>query len=112
MFSTSGNADGTHAARDLLITALLIALAASHGYMVLRVVVKHVLVRAIWKGNEEVEERETEEREVKEKFLKGLVGEGGVKRKEVDGRKVDRIGDAFWEHDEGLEEIQRISKEA
>lgn len=59
-------------------------------------------------------EREREDREVKIQFLKGggpggqavrLVGEVNI--------DVDKSGDKmeFWDHDEGVEEIQRISKE-
>jgi len=114
LFAASGADGGAGAARELLTTALLIALAASHGYMVLRVVVRHVVERSVWKNNEEVKEHEAEEREIKEKFLKGLVGEDRGNNGEGDGPKVGGdLGDdgAFWEHDEGLEEIQRISKE-
>jgi len=72
-----------------------------------------------------VEEREREDREVKMRFLKGgeagakgvdLVGELRIER-EVGGDAAARDGGeedgmGFWEHDEGVEEIQRISKEA
>ncbi|KAG7448058.1 DUF590-domain-containing protein [Guyanagaster necrorhizus] len=99
------------ATMDLLKTALLIAFAASHGYMLLRVVVRHVVERIVWKGSEEVKEREKFEREMKESFLKSTA----EKEEEdvVEERNEDADADeVFWNHDEGLQEIQRISKEA
>jgi hypothetical protein len=113
------------ATKELLLKAILVALVASHGFILLRLVIRHVVQKVVWSGSGEVEEREREDREVKMRFLKGgdagakgvdLVGEvrcerdvagGGVAG---DGGEDDGMG--FWEHDEGVEEIQRISKEA
>ncbi len=113
LFSAAGVAgiEGQAATMDLLKTALLVAFAASHGYMLLRVVVRHVVERIVWKTSEEVKEREREEREIKESFLRGTAEKGEddvaeVKRADADADEV------FWNHDEGLQEIQRISKEA
>ncbi|KAJ7654605.1 calcium-activated chloride channel-domain-containing protein [Mycena polygramma] len=117
--------DGGAATRELLGTALLIALVASHGYMVLRVGVRHVMEKALWYASEEVRTRERNEREVKERFFSGLVGAAdvGVNGRGMQGEDVVLGGDnvpqtpmdgltAFWDHDEGVEEIQRITKEA
>ncbi|KAJ7036619.1 calcium-activated chloride channel-domain-containing protein [Mycena alexandri] len=113
--------DGSAATRELLLTALLIALAASHGYMALRALVRHVMEKALWHGSAEVRTRETDEREVKKRFLTGLVGpaEVGVQldaekdapEKLAEALPVDGLG-GFWDHDEGVQEIQRITKEA
>jgi len=87
-----------------------------------------VIQKVVWTGSGEVEEREREDREVKMRFLKG--GEAGAKGLDLVGQvrferdvgsagggrvAVDEGGDdgmEFWDHDEGVEEIQRISKEA
>lgn len=114
---------GRAATKELLMTAVLIALAASHGYLLVKAVVKHIVERVVWKGSEEVKEREREEREIKESFLKGMLGDttasptleklsigfkdGPVPKTKGSGGSAD-----FWDHDEGIEEIQRISKEA
>ncbi|KAF8877895.1 calcium-activated chloride channel-domain-containing protein [Infundibulicybe gibba] len=130
LFSASGSmrpdsgidADAS-ATWELLTTAILIALAASHGYMILRTIIRHIMERVVWKGSEEVKERESEEREVKEKFLQGFMREeknsGGVAADArssqpgaADAGHGDALGNSFWGHDEGPDEIQRISKEA
>jgi len=117
------------ATKELLLKAILVALVASHGFILLRLLIRHVVQKVVWTGSGEVEEREREDREVKMRFLKGgeagakavdLVGEvriekevaggGGGGRVGVDEGEDDGMG--FWDHDEGVEEIQRISKEA
>ncbi|KAJ7902476.1 calcium-activated chloride channel-domain-containing protein [Mycena leptocephala] len=109
---------------ELLMTAVLIALAASHGYMIVRAGVRHVMEKALWHASEEVRTRERGEREVKERFLTGLVGTAdiGVNGRSVEGTEVKLDADvpatpveglaSFWDHDEGVQEIQRITKEA
>jgi len=135
----AGEADAYSATRELLMTALLIALVASHGYLVVRVVVRHIIEMVFWKRSAEVKEREREDRDLKEKFLAQFVrceGEGEV----LPGRPNDitnsKVGEGavmvdkpsgpidlpvpplvpegvigFWDHDEGLDEISRVSKE-
>jgi hypothetical protein len=121
--------DGGAATRELLWTALLIALVASHGYFALRAFVRHVMEKALWHASVEVRAREAEEREVKERFFTGLVGtvevganaaklDVGVNGRGVEGEEI--VVDAnqeeglrgFWDHDEGVQEIQRLTKEA
>jgi len=99
--------------------------------MALRALVRHVMEKALWNGSAEVRTRENDEREVKKRFLTGLVGpaEVGVNGRSIDGEEVqlDSEKDApeklaetvpveglggFWDHDEGVQEIQRITKEA
>ncbi|KAF8994055.1 calcium-activated chloride channel-domain-containing protein [Cyathus striatus] len=100
------------ATRDLLLRAFLLALAASHAYFVARAVVRHVLDRVVWRASREVEEREGEERRVRSRFLGGAAEESelGLKMEKVMGEDGDGMG--FWEHDEGVQEIRRIVKEA
>ncbi|KAJ7163483.1 calcium-activated chloride channel-domain-containing protein [Mycena crocata] len=123
--------DGGAATRELLVTALVIALVASHGYMAVRAGVRHVMEKALWHASDEVRTREREERAVKERFLTGLGVGGavdlgvGVNGRGVEGEEVKLAEDApaegpgpaeglggFWDHDEGAQEIQRITKEA
>lgn len=77
--SSDGIADVVALARtrDLYLTALLIALGASHGYIVLRVAVKHLLERVVWKGSMEEELVEASAKVVKEKYLKSVGVEVG-----------------------------------
>ena len=64
------------ATKELLLKAILVALVASHGFILLRLLIRHVVQKVVWTGSGEVEEREREDREVKMRFLKG--GEAGA----------------------------------
>ncbi|XP_006462231.1 hypothetical protein AGABI2DRAFT_206493 [Agaricus bisporus var. bisporus H97] len=122
------NTETNTATKELVVKAVLVALVASHGYFVLRAVVRHVVERIWWIGSKEVQLNEREERLMKEKFLEGAgagagagtgesnngssvrndLGEENVK---VSGVEVeDTMG--FWDHDEGVDEIKRLVKEA
>lgn len=109
--------------------AALVALIASHGFILVRLLVRHIIEKIFWKGSEEVAERERKDREVKVQFLKGagpgssssirLVGEVKIEKEVGDSEGVvsgERDGTSddmgFWDHDEGIDEIQRLSKEA
>ncbi|KAG6841190.1 hypothetical protein C0991_000987 [Blastosporella zonata] len=124
----SGANEGLAATKELLLTALLVALAASHGYFFLRVVVRHVIEKVFWTGSEEVKAREQDDRDIKGKFLQGYLvedqrrSEAGIQPDEaasvVAGEpRQDDVGadpglvSGFWDNDEGLEEISRVSKE-
>ena len=108
---------GGSSIQELFLKAILVSLVASHGFILLRVLIRHIVEKIFWKGSGEVEEREMEERNVKATFLNGFcLNLGGT---DVDDPKVaadseesttDLMG--FWDNDEGLQEIQRISKEA
>jgi anoctamin-10 len=113
-----GSADGhRHHMKDILITAVLITLASSHGYILLKVVIRHIVDRAVWQKSLEVEASRKAETDFKEGYLKILedrtaeevvvVDEGGGADDDVD---VDDV--KFWQVDEGLEEIGRVMKEA
>lgn len=136
----NGNGDGSSQAnstRELLSTAVLVAFAASHGYMVVRVLVRHVLERVFWKGSQEELESERLETVVKEEYLKSL-GLGDVMGRDADkiserekekqekgsaaagvrddangGGPESEVGDrAFWEYDEAMDELQKGVKDA
>ncbi|KIY63984.1 DUF590-domain-containing protein [Cylindrobasidium torrendii FP15055 ss-10] len=112
LFAVAGTGDiGEDSLSDtveLLKMAALIAFAASHGYLLLRAGIRHLMERAVYKESKVVKDMEREGRSVKESFLKSV---SGSPTKEVHG--VQEVNtEAFWAHDEGLEEIQRISKEA
>lgn len=109
------------AMNGLLLKAILVSLVASHGFLLVRELIRHIVEKIFWRGSGEVEERIKEERNVKAKFLSGLTGVemGGsgssnvrVNSAETGEKEEDEDEMGFWEHDEGLEEIQRISKEA
>ena len=100
--------------QELLLKAILVSLVASHGFILLRALIRHIVDKVFWRGSGEVEEREREERNVKAKFLggSGLDLGGDVHSSKVAAAPEDTDSMGFWDHDEGLEEIQRISKEA
>ncbi|KAF9564904.1 DUF590-domain-containing protein [Agrocybe pediades] len=124
------------ATKELLLKAVLVALIASHGFILVRLFIRHIVQKIFWNGSGEVEEREREDREVKMRFLKGNIGGGGRGVSLVGEVKIERDVDVdegvdgdseagleraepvvkdsmeFWDHDEGIEEIQRVSKEA
>ena len=103
-----------------LVTALVaavIALAASHGYIILRTVVRHLLERLMWKGSPEAREAERLETAVKQEYLRSI-GVADVAGGDMADSKVLRQngeqneGLAFWENDEGLDELSKGVKEA
>jgi hypothetical protein len=55
--------------REVLARALFIALAASHGFILLRAAVRHVLERALWVGSPEKARLDAAAREVRERYL-------------------------------------------
>jgi anoctamin-10 len=97
-----------------VMPALLITLTASHGYLLLRVLVAHIVERMVWTESADVKEWQKSERDVKAKYLKGL--EGDIH--EVDDEDVnedvheDTLAEEikFWEREEGFGEIQKIGK--
>jgi len=112
------------ATKELLLKAILVSLIASHGFILLRALIRHIVEMVFWTGSGEVEEKEREERNVKTKFSSGLGMDLGGSKVAVDSTMSGSVGGVvpegagesdsmgFWDHDEGLEEIQRISKEA
>ncbi|EIN09636.1 DUF590-domain-containing protein [Punctularia strigosozonata HHB-11173 SS5] len=112
-------------ARQLLLGAAVVALAASHGYFLVRWAVRHLVEKVSWSGSREVEAAREGDRTVKENYLSSLGVKpadekptlGGVDGiEQVPGTKenvngLDAAGEVFWEGDEGLEEIRRAAKD-
>ena len=103
--------------QELLGSALLIALGASHGYILVRAVVRHTLERVLWRGSQEEKEAERAETLVKEQYLKSLgvadvVGAGEAATGADVVAEPEAGSAAFWSHDEGLDELSRGTKEA
>lgn len=124
--------------REVLARALFIALAASHGYIVLRAIVRHVLERTMWYGSPEKARLDALGREVKERYLQSVEGvpTGGVGAgASASGVTAEKAAASsggltppllplpasevamappgeFWQFDEGLDEIRKGIKEA
>lgn len=103
------------AVRDLLVSAILIALLASHVYFVLRAVVRRTLELAIWRGSNEMKEADRVEREIKEKYLAQCSTTPLQNPLDSQRSAGEQDGDdwaSFWATDEGLEEIRKSDKDA
>ena len=117
MLKAAAGGSGASEGQQLLLAALLIALGASHGYILLRMLVRHALERLLWRGSAEAREAERVETVVKEEYLRSL-GVAQVVRSDG-GAGADALGgdeeeapSAFWGHDEGLDELSRGTKDA
>ncbi|THH17844.1 hypothetical protein EW146_g3059 [Bondarzewia mesenterica] len=99
--------------RNLFVTALLLALGASHGYIIVRAAARHILERIVWKGSAEEARAESTMKEVKEEYFKSVEADAGLEKartRDVDEAK-DEKEQMFWTYDEGLEEIWKVVKE-
>ncbi|KAI0741264.1 DUF590-domain-containing protein [Daedaleopsis nitida] len=99
--------------KPLLSSALLIALGASHGYILVRMLVRHTLERLLWRGSKEQLEAERMETVVKEEYLRSLgVAEVVNAKKHMAKAGEPDVSPAFWSQDEGLDELSRETKDA
>ncbi|KAL7280570.1 hypothetical protein ACG7TL_005504 [Trametes sanguinea] len=104
-------------AQQYLMSALLIALGASHGYILLRMLIRHTLERVLWRGSKEEREAEHVETVVKEQYLRSLGVADVVSAEEktaqspTEGSPEGEFS-AFWSSDEGLDELSRGTKDA
>lgn len=64
--------------QKVLMRTLFIALAASHGFILLRAVVRHVLERLMWYGSKEKKSLDDAAREVKEEYVQSIERRGSV----------------------------------
>ncbi|KAG2065926.1 DUF590-domain-containing protein [Suillus decipiens] len=96
------------ATRELLMSALLIAMLASHGYLVMRAAVRHILNRAIWMGSREKKEAERVEREMKDQYLSSL---GPCTPGENVTFEMTGEWATFWTTDEGMDDIRLMLKD-
>ena len=86
-----------------LVPLAAVALAASHGFIVLRWIVEYVAERVYWKGSEE--EIELQKLSASNKDMSQQLGELEKKSYDVAG------GAGFWNGgEEGAREIGRVSK--
>lgn len=97
---------------ELLSHAVLISLCASHGYILLRASIRHVLKRVLGSGGE-IDKVRNAERQVKESYLKSLDGsKAAVGVKSSGGDDYPENEKAFWATDFGLDEVRRAVKDA
>jgi len=96
----------------LLLRAVLVALASSHGFLILRFAVSHLMERACWKGSREELDNENIEKQVKDVCLKALNAEAETDSSRHFVEDKDEGIDDFWKYDEGLEEIQKALKDS
>ncbi|THG98283.1 hypothetical protein EW026_g3880 [Hermanssonia centrifuga] len=123
------NTNAESSTRQLLLSAAVVALAASHGYIALRTIVRHFLERLLWKGSSEETEADRLDTAVKQDYLKNmgladvratgrgdsLADDSSVKimsRENGEQSSSSIEGTAFWEYDEGLEELSKGVKDA
>ncbi len=76
--------------QEVLACTLFIALAASHGFILLRAVVRHVLERAMWYGSEEKKRLDAAKLEIKERHIQSIERH----RRRDDGTPLDPDPDA------------------
>jgi anoctamin-10 len=109
--------------KQLLLKAALVALLASHGFILIRLVIRHVVEKAYWRCSKELGMRDKEIRQAREGELEGRaaaieVEKVIIKREVISSSRQDSDAEEvddemkFWEEDEGVEEIRRILKEA
>lgn len=126
--------------QEVLARTLFIALAASHGFILLRALVRHVLEHVMWYGSEEKKRLDDAAREVKEQYVRSIQRRGSldiggippldsgatpstestttfvplpsvVVAEEGQGAETSS-GDEFWQIDEGLDEIRKGIKDS
>lgn len=119
--ATSSPADANDAARPptcaVVSRALFIAFAASHGFIVLRVAVRHLLERVMWTGCEEKARMDTTAREVRQQYLQSISQRFGPldtpgTSKGQSSASPPPPPSEFWEFDEGVDEIRKGIKDA
>ncbi|KAF8511795.1 DUF590-domain-containing protein [Hysterangium stoloniferum] len=116
-FSTAlkpGDQPDVHTAwHDLMMPALLVALASSYGYLLARGLIRYIMNRAVWDVSPENIQLEASQNEVKAMYLNKM------KDELVDSDAIARMAqlapgsagdDAFWTNDEGVEELRQAAK--
>lgn len=95
---------------SIIMPALLIALSSSHAYLLARLVIRHLLQRAIWKGSKEWRQAKNADAEVKRLYIRNLVeSKADVEDLAKGVAKTKRI--TFWDRDDGSYELQAVAKE-
>jgi len=108
------NFGALHGKVHIMVPAVVIALLASHGHLLLCSVVRHILERALWRGSAEetiLEEREVEMREARLRAASLSTGDTltPVHGAAALARSGTVASDGFWA-DQGWEEINSVSK--
>lgn len=111
--------------RAAIFPAALIALSTSHAWLVVRSIVRHILVRAVWRGSEGAIKLAKCEKDVKKGWLKTVggaaditassgvtvkAGAGDIKGVKETAPGLAGVPATFWDVDEGLSEVRRGSK--
>lgn len=87
------------------IPLVAVALAASHGHIVLKWIVENVAERLLWRGSKEEEEVQR----LQEKRLPAARGGQGEKRRSY---AVESVPGGFWNGgEEGAKELARVGKQ-
>ncbi|KAG8860323.1 hypothetical protein FRB96_003972 [Tulasnella sp. 330] len=101
---------------SMLYPALFIALSTSHAYFIVRVFVRHLLERALWRGSAAQVKLEKSEKDVKRSWLKDVGGGAKIEGTgEVttggtgNGTSGEGMPLSFWEDDQGLTEDAEIA---
>ncbi|KIY72484.1 DUF590-domain-containing protein [Cylindrobasidium torrendii FP15055 ss-10] len=92
---------------ELTKMAAIITFAASQGYALLRVVIRHIMERAIYTESQAVKDMENDRRNMRAGFLKSITRSSTGEASDDEDEHVEGI----WSHDEGLQELQCLSKE-
>ncbi|KAG8752533.1 hypothetical protein FRC14_006957 [Serendipita sp. 396] len=92
-----------------IVPALLIALSASHGYIVLRAAIRHLLERALWKGCPESREGERKERIVKQTYLKSAKA-AGASSVQSQKREPSTVSNSLLWQEDGKAELEKWIK--
>ena len=111
--STSGEslkAAGVFNYRSILLPAFMIALSSSHAYILARLVIRHLIRRAVWKGSKEERQAKESDVEVKRLYIRGLVSstEDGDEKALSSEKSLDAT---FWGRDDGGSELRAITKD-
>ncbi|KAF8511800.1 hypothetical protein BU17DRAFT_96859 [Hysterangium stoloniferum] len=109
-----GDQPDVHTAwHDLMMPALLVALASSYGYLLARDLIRYIMNRAVWDVSPENIQLEASQNEVKAMYLNKM------KDELVDSDAIARMAqlapgsagdDTFWTNDEGIEELCQAAK--
>jgi anoctamin-10 len=98
----------------LMVPALLIALSSSHAYLLARTAMRHLIHRAIWKSSDEERLLQKAQDEVKSFYLNAIRADEEMSELAIaqltQGSQATSGETAFWDQDDGLEELRQASK--
>jgi anoctamin-10 len=97
--------------RELLAGAFALALLASHGALLARALIRHVLERALWSSDKGVAEADQADKRAREEYMHSLGVAPDAAHVQSAAAPASAEG-SFWAADEGLDEIRRNVKDA